>query len=226
MPVTRRRSRSRSRSTSRVGGGGPRSVCPGLKSEVNCKENAECKWNVKLSKCRKAPAKRATKKIVKPVYQAKFIEIDDENITKGFNKGKYNKNPNYEDKKYFAQLNKYKPSKKTGINIGDILYIVSGDNQYCIYIALPGKVEWLGDDGDTIDFVTNLLLHGDILKKKNVKYAKLFKNEDYYVLTGVSAGLQHVLKKNEMISEHLLREDIWELPQEILTTLSDGGLIN
>jgi asparagine N-glycosylation enzyme membrane subunit Stt3 len=219
MSVTRRRSRSC------VGGGGPRSACPALKSEVTCKENTECKWNVNLSKCRKARA--TTKKNVKTAYQAKFIEIRDEKIMKGLNTAKYNMNPNYEDKKYFAQLKKYKPSKKTGINVGDILCIMGGEYQYCIYIALSGKVEWLGDDGDTIDFVTNLLLDGDILKKKNVKYAKLFKNEDYYVLAGVSSGLQHVQQKNEIVSTHLLGEHVVsELPQEILNTLSDGGLIN
>ena len=40
-------------------GGGTRSVCPSLKTEGNCAGNAVCKWNTKLSKCRK---KRVSKK--------------------------------------------------------------------------------------------------------------------------------------------------------------------
>lgn len=47
---------------SRVGGRPPRSPCSGLKSVVDCSGNVECVWNDKLSKCRKATAKRALKK--------------------------------------------------------------------------------------------------------------------------------------------------------------------
>ena len=52
--LTRRRSR----------GGRPHQYsCPTLKSETDCAGKAECKWNASLSKCRKAPAKRISKKI-------------------------------------------------------------------------------------------------------------------------------------------------------------------
>lgn len=50
MAITKRLNLRRSR---RNGGGGTRSICPSLKSEGNCAGNAICKWNVKLSKCRK-----------------------------------------------------------------------------------------------------------------------------------------------------------------------------
>ena len=141
---------------------------------------------------------------------------------KGLNDGTMNMNPNYKDKKYFSQVNKYKPSKKNGINVGDILCIQGGEYNYSVYVALPGKVEWLGDDGDTPDFVLNLLLHKDILDKKNVKYDTLFKNEGYYVLSGV---LRHVPQKNVTISDHLLGKVIeTTMPGEILSGLSEGGL--
>ena len=52
--LTRRRSR---------GGRPPQYSCPTLKSETDCAGKAECKWNASLSKCRKAPAKRISKKI-------------------------------------------------------------------------------------------------------------------------------------------------------------------
>jgi hypothetical protein len=227
MATTRRRARSRSRSRSRVGGGGARSACPALKSEVDCKGTAECKWNTKLSKCRKAPAKRASRKNAKSVYQAKFIEIENDKIMKGLNDGTMTMNPNYKDKKYFSQVNKYKPSKTNGINVGDILSIQGGEYNHSIYVALPGKVEWLGDDGDTPDFVLNLLLHKDTLNKKNVKYDNLFKNEDYYVLAERSSGLRHVPQQNVTISDHLLGKVIeTTMPEEILSGLSEGGLRN
>jgi hypothetical protein len=50
MAITKR---SKLRRSGRNGGGGTRSICPSLKSEGNCAGNAICKWNVKLSKCRK-----------------------------------------------------------------------------------------------------------------------------------------------------------------------------
>jgi hypothetical protein len=220
MAATRRRVR--------VGGGGPRSACPALKTEVNCKGNADCKWNAKLAKCRKAPAKRASRKHVKSVvYQAKFIEIEDADIMEGLITGAMNMNPNYKDKTYSALLARYKPSKTNGINVGDILCIMGGEYQYCIYVALPGRVEWLGDDGDTPDFVLNLLKYKNGLDKKNVKYDALFKNEGYYALAGLSSGLRHVRQKNRIVSDHLLGTVIeTTMPAEIVNGLSEGGLLS
>lgn len=43
-------------------GGHPRSVCPTLKTADNCSDITICKWNTTLSKCRKAPVKRITKR--------------------------------------------------------------------------------------------------------------------------------------------------------------------
>jgi hypothetical protein len=207
-------------------GGRPRSNCSTLKLEADCAGNAECKWNVKQSKCRKTAAKRVSKKNVQAVYQAKFIEIENEKIIKGLSNGTMNMNPNYEDKKYLTQLNKYKPNKKNGINVGDILCIMGGEYQYCVYVALPGKVQWLGDDGDTPDFVLTLLKYKDILDKNNVKYDDLFKNEDYYVLAELSSGLQYITKRNRIVSDHLLGMVIeTTMPDEILNGLAEGGLI-
>jgi len=44
-------------------GGRPISACPSLKSETDCALNENCIWNMKLSKCRKAPPKRVSKKM-------------------------------------------------------------------------------------------------------------------------------------------------------------------
>lgn len=41
-------------------GGYPRSICPLIPTPELC-GGPLCKWNVKLSRCRKAPKKRATK---------------------------------------------------------------------------------------------------------------------------------------------------------------------
>jgi hypothetical protein len=107
-----------------------------------------------------------------------------------------NMNPNYEEyEKFLAELQKYKPSPKNGISVGDILYIVAGDGTKCVYLALPGKVEWLRDHRDDSYFMINLLEYKEILDKYNVKYTHLYKNEDYYVLSD-KAALQHIPRSN------------------------------
>jgi hypothetical protein len=104
---------------------------------------------------------------------------------------------------------------------------MGGEYQYCIYVALPGRVELLGDDGDTPDFVLNLLKYKNGLDKKNVKYDALFKNEGYYALTGLSSGLRHVRQKNRIVSDHLLGTVIeTTMPAEIVNGLSEGGLLS
>lgn len=209
----------------RVGGRPPYSACTGLKSVDDCTENVECKWNYKLSKCRKALAKKR----VRDVYEAKFIEIENDKIINGVANGTINMNLNYNDKKYLAQLNTYKPSKKNGIHVGDILCIEGGELKYCCFIALPGKVQWLGDNGDTPDFILNLLKYKLILDKYYVRYDNLVKNNDYFVVSNMSPGLglQQILTKNRTISEHLLGSVVEKsMPQEILKHLAAGGLFS
>jgi len=199
----------------RVGGRPPRS-----------KFMDDCSGNDKFSKCRKATL---AKKKVRDVYEAKFIEIENNKIINGVANGTMNMNLNYNDKKYLAQLNTYKPSKKNGINVGDILCIEGGEQQFCCFIALPGKVQWLGDDGDTPDFILNLLKYKPILDKYYVRYDNLVKNQDYFVLSNMTPefGLQHILTKNRTILEHLLGSIIEKsMPHEILMQLASGGLFS
>ena len=57
--IVRRTQRKRKQS---LVGGHPRSVCPTLTSAQNCSDITICKWNAKLSKCRKASVKRVSKR--------------------------------------------------------------------------------------------------------------------------------------------------------------------
>jgi hypothetical protein len=164
----------------------------------------------------------------KKVYEAKFIEIENSKIIDGVADGTMNMNLNYKDRKYLAQLNKYEPSTENGINVGDILCIEGGEHEFCCFVALPGKVQWLCDDGDTYDFILNLLKYKPILDINNVKYDNLFNNQDYYVLnnTEFAGNLQHILTKNNTVSEHLLGSVVEKgTPKEILDQLVAGGLI-
>jgi hypothetical protein len=191
-----------------------------LKSLVDYKENN------KLSKYRKAAM---AKKKVRDVYEAKFIEIENDKIINGVANGTMNMNLNYNDKKYLAQLNTYKPSKKNGIHVGDILCMEGGELKYCYFIALPGKVQWLGDDGDTPDFILNLLKYKPILDKYYVRYNNLVKNQDYFVLSNMTPefGLQHILTKNRTVTEHLLGSVVEKsMPQEIIKQLVAANLFS
>jgi len=155
--------------------------------------------------------------------QAKFIEIVNDKIINGVMDGTINMNPNYKDKNYLMLINKYNAAVNKNIKVGDIIYIVGGEGKYSCYISLRGAVQWLGDDGDTIDFILNLLKYKTVLNKNNVKYNKLFSNQDYYVLK--NEKLQHISMPNQTISEHLLGSAFERtMPQEILTRLADGGL--
>ena len=58
--LSRKNRRSRSQK-----GGYIRSVCPTIKTPEGCSEITICKWNKKLSKCRKPPVKRTSKKYQK-----------------------------------------------------------------------------------------------------------------------------------------------------------------
>ena len=193
------------------------STCSSLSKETCI---LDCKWNSKISKCQKTRAKRVSKKQGKKVYQAKFIEVFDEKIMDGVMQGKMNMNLNAEDKKYLAQLNKYKPSKKNGVSVGDILYIEGGERQFCCFVALPGKVQWLGDDGDTYDFILNLFKYKSILDQHNVKYAELFENTKYFEFN--RNGLEKKTGPNSNVFEHLLGSVVERnAPAQILYELAD-----
>ena len=152
--------------------------------------------------------------------QAKFIEIVNDNIIKGVADGTLNMNPN--DKNYLMLINQYNSAVHKDIRTGDILYIVGGERKYSCYIALRGAVQWLGDDGDTPDFILNLLKWKAVLDRNNVKYNKLFKNIDYYVL---KKKLEHKPEANQTILEHLLGSAVENtMPEEILKRLSEGGI--
>ena len=154
--------------------------------------------------------------------QAKFIEIVNNDIIKGVSDGTLNMNPNYKDKNYFRLINQYNAAVNKAIRVGDILYISGGEGKYSCYIALRGNVKWLGDDGDTPDFILNLLKNKEVLDRNNVKYNKLFRNEDYYVL---QQKLEHITRPNQTILEHLLGNALeTTMPQEILKQLADGGI--
>lgn len=152
--------------------------------------------------------------------QAKFIVIENKDIIKGVADGTLNMNPN--DKNYLRLINQYNSAVHKDIRTGDILYIVGGERKYSCYIALRGAVQWLGDDGDTPDFILNLLKWKAVLDKNNVKYNKLFKNIDYYVL---KKKLEHKPEANQIISEYLLGKAVENtMPEEILKRLSEGGI--
>jgi hypothetical protein len=154
--------------------------------------------------------------------QAKFIEIVNDDIIKGVSDGTLNMNPNYKDKNYFRLINHYNAAVNKSVRVGDILYIRGGDGKYSCYIAFRGNVKWLGDDGDTPDFILNLLKYKEVLNRNNVKYNKLFRNEDYYIL---EKKLELIKRPNQIISEHLLGIALeTTMPQEILKQLAEGGI--
>jgi len=126
---------------------------------------------------------------------------------------------------YMAAVNKYKPSKKNGINVGDILYFSGDEVKDCFFVALPGKVQWLGDDGDTPEFVLSLNDNAKLLDKYNVKYDTLFANRSYIKMS------HNVAKKiNKPISEipDYLLGGLVEIdtPKNIIDSLRKAGRIN
>jgi hypothetical protein len=69
MVAISRKMKFRTHRRSRVGGRRPTSVCSSLKSSSDCSDDTRCKWNAKLSKCRKAyvkygPTKRQAEKML------------------------------------------------------------------------------------------------------------------------------------------------------------------
>ena len=70
MVAISRKMKFRTHRRSRVGGRrSPTSVCSSLKSSNACSDNTTCKWNAKLSKCRKSyvkrgPSKRQAEKLI------------------------------------------------------------------------------------------------------------------------------------------------------------------
>lgn len=154
--------------------------------------------------------------------QAKFIEIENDTIIQGLDAGTLNKNPNYKDKNYFKLVNQYNAINQ-GVRVGDILYFKGGEPQYSCYVALQGRVYWLGDDGDTPDFMLNLMKYKPILERHNVKYGKLFRNQAYYVLKNKNK-LKRIPDPNPLISTYLLGSAVeTSMPAEILNTLAEDG---
>jgi hypothetical protein len=155
--------------------------------------------------------------------QAKFIEIENDTIIQGLDAGTLNKNPNYKDKNFFKLVNQYNAINQ-GVRVGDILYFKGGEQQYSCYVALQGRVYWLGDDGDTPDFMLNLLKYKPTLERHNVKYSKLFRNQAYYVLKN-NNKLKRIPDPNPIVSAYLLGRAVeTTMPQEILNGLAEGGI--
>ena len=60
------------------------------------------------------------------------------------------------------------------------------------------------------------------MDRNNVKYNKLIRNEDYYVL---KQKLEHITRPNQTILEHLFKNAIeTTMPQEILKQHADRGV--
>jgi len=130
---------------------------------------APVKKSVKKPKAAQAPEpvvapvkKSAAKKSTAPakeVYQAKFIEIDPDNMVK--------------HSQMSEKINKYMKNKKNKVNIGDILYVetTSDRQEYNFHIVLPGrKALPLGDGWGANWEAGGVIDQKDILHKYNVKY--------------------------------------------------------
>lgn len=183
MPKTRR-SNAKSR---RNRGGTRRSVCPSFSSHELCGAPL-CKWNAKLSKCRKAPVKRAA---TPRSYQAKLHDI----VT--FIDPEYNdyfsdtfsnqarskiKSPNEIPEDKYAQklAEAYVNVKKHGCRIGDLLFIgchnQRQENGFAVVLPHATRrnklvVKALGDE-----LAWGIVPFKDILNAHNVKYDDLFVN--------------------------------------------------
>ena len=171
MPKTRRSSR-------RNRGGTRRSVCPSIPSAELCGAPL-CKWNTKLSKCRKAPVKRAAAAAAIPrSHQAKMHDIAtiidpeyDDYFSATFSNQARNK---------FAQklAEAYVNVKKHGCRIGDLLFIgcyaQGQENGFAIVLPHATQrnkliVKALGDG-----LAMGIVPFKGILNAKKVKYDALF----------------------------------------------------
>jgi hypothetical protein len=110
-----------------------------------------------------APVKKSVKKQkaapAKEVYQAKFIEIDPDNMVKHSQMSK--------------KINEYMKNKKNKVNIGDILYVetTSDRQEYNFHIVLPGRKAVCLNDGWGMGWEAGGVINQkEILHKYNVKY--------------------------------------------------------
>ena len=183
MPKTRR-----SNATSRRNRGGTRrSVCPSITSAELCGAPL-CKWNAKLSKCRKAPVKRAA---TPRSYQAKLHDIVtfiDPEYNDYFSatfsnqaRNKFKSSAEIPEDKYAQErAEAYVNVKKHGCRIGDLLFIgcyaQRQENGFAIVLPHATRrnklvVETLGDE-----LAWGIVPFKDILNAHNVKYDDLFVN--------------------------------------------------
>ena len=177
MPNTRR--------TRRNHGGTRRSGCPSFSSPELCGAPL-CKWNTKLSKCRKAPVKRAA---TPRSYQAKLHDIvtfidpeyndyfSDTFSTQARNKFKSSAEIP-EDKYAQERAEAYVNVKKHGCRVGDLLFIgcyaQRQENGFAIVLPHATRrnqlvVKALGDD-----LAWGILPFKDMLNARHVKYDALF----------------------------------------------------
>lgn len=183
MPKTRR-SNAKSR---RNRGGTRRSVCPSIPSAEQCGAPL-CKWNTKLSKCRKAPVKRVVAAIPRS-HQAKLHDIAtiidpeyDDYFSATFSNQARNKFKSSaeipEDKCAQERAAAYVNVKKHGCRIGDLLFIgcyaQGQENGFAIVLPHATQknkliVKALGDG-----LASGIVPFKGILNAKKVKYDELF----------------------------------------------------
>jgi hypothetical protein len=187
---------------------------------VDCGKNQNCSWSSKTNKCskkrvskskaanqspvavavavNKSVKKSAAKKPAKKVYQAKFIEIDPDNMVKHSEMSK--------------KINEYMKNKKNKVNIGDLLYVWTDNDrqEYNFHIVLPGrKAVCLGDGWGMNWEAGGVIDKKDILHKYNVKYDDILsKNSGNYFFDEYFRGKMSVMeqeikdefKKNGLLS--------------------------
>ena len=181
MPKTRRSSR-------RNRGGTRRSVCPSIPSAELCGAPL-CKWNTKLSKCRKAPMKRAAAAAIPRTHQAKLHDIaiiidpeyDDYFSATLSNqaRNKFKSSTEIPEDKYAQErAEAYVNVKKHGCRIGDLLFIgcyaQGQENGFAIVLPHATQknkliVKALGDG-----LALGIVPFKGILNAKKVKYDALF----------------------------------------------------
>jgi hypothetical protein len=138
------------------------------------------KKSVKKSKATQAPkppaavpVKKSVKKSAAPaeVYQAKFIDIDPDNMVKHSQMSK--------------KINEYMKDTKNKVNIGDLLYVWTDNDrqEYNFHIVLPGRKALCLGEGWGMNWESGGVIDKkDILHKYNVKYDDILSKDsgNYY----------------------------------------------
>lgn len=137
-------------------------------NEVDCVRNKNCNWISKTNKC----SKKRTKQM-KPVYQAKFMDIYDIIHTNTLAN-----NIDIEQK-----ANEYVQNIQNGVNIGDILFCGTPHDrqEYGFYLVLPdknnknNKVVYCLREGWGMGWISGGVIDKkNILHKYHVKYDAMF----------------------------------------------------